>query len=156
MRRSEDRGETVVEANFTVSEVIEVMNAVHHTRVFGGIKRSSSAILDAGFQELVISTARALLAHPEAGTEALSIRSLSGPSDEEVEKALKTLEESVENAKKRPPVEEPKDEAERLHREEAWERMATRPIKLVMDELKRLRSEGLDDDSNGLGPGVES
>lgn len=153
MRRSEGRGAVVVETSLTINEAIEVMNSVHHTRTFGKPALASSAILESGFQELVSATARAVLAHPDAIREAHQVRSITRPSDEEAEEALKTLQRSVEEAKKRPPVEEPKDDAERLHRQEAWERMATRPLALVVEEVKRLRSEGLDED--GDAPGSE-
>lgn len=153
MRRSEDRGQVVVETSLSINEAIEVMNSVHHTRTFGKPAQASSAILESGFQELVTATARAVLAHPDALRESRQIRSLTRPSNEEAEEALKILERSVDNAKKRPPVEEPKDDAERLYRQEAWERMATLPLTLVVEEIKRLRSEGLDEDGDAPGSG---
>ena len=153
----DDRGATVVEAQLSFSEIRELMNAVHHYRIFGRSSHTSSAILDAGFNELVDAMARAVIDHPEEGRKSLEILRLTSPSPEEAEEALRVLEESVEKAaRERPQAPEPKTEQERLERKEKFERMSTRPVKMVLERVEELRREdhGDDDERPGHGQGA--
>ena len=150
-----DRGAPVVEAKLSFSEVVELMNAVHHFQVFTGSAASTSAVLDSGLRAMVDAMAKAAIQHPEAAREYQEIARLGKGSKEELEQAMRTLEASAERAKRLPPPPEPKDDEERVRREEGWKRMARRPMTMVRERVDELRQQGYGDDGEpGYGEGI--
>lgn len=144
----------MVEARLSLLEATELMNAVHHYRIFVQSGKASSAVLDSGFSELVDAMAEAMIDHPQEAREVLEVKALTTPSLEDAERAIRTLEESVDRAaRERPPVPEPRTEEERLDRQERFERMKTRPVKLVIERVKQLRDERGDDVEGNTGTG---